>query len=452
MAMPSLKQFPEAYNKMTELKNCYDEIKTGGSFIGVIQPFLVTKVPDGWLECNGALVSRTTYPEFWSWIQENAPIVSETDWQTAASTQTSVGYYSSGDGSTTFRLPRIVDFVQGGVLADSGKFIGAGLPNITGRVGACFDAQGGNGTSTGAFNKVPTAGGAAGGNDFIAYLPNIDASRCSAIYGNSTTVQPPAVKMVYCVKAYHGVVEQGTICLPWNTRLSSHEYVIGDIAYSTNLPTWARLECVSAGKTDISDPVLLLEATNKKAGILIKDGSVTWILDDTRDSTPIGNVTSRMYVPDGYITANGATVKRADYPRLVELANKHNLWTSDTTNNLGLFGVGDGSTTMVLPNWVGKMEQFAATAGGTVAAGLPNVLGYITANRLGISNYYGAEGNGALYPQASSAHSGWYGAGIDTGITNPLTIVIDASRSNTIYGASTTVQPPAINVIPIIRY
>ena len=83
-----------------------------------------------------------------------------------------------------------------------------------------------------------------------------------------------------------------------------------------------------------------------------------WIIDDVRDGTPVGMVRASLYLPDGYIKANGATVLRADYPRLVNLADKHNLWTEDAANYPGLFGVGDGLTTFTVPDYRGYFDRY----------------------------------------------------------------------------------------------
>ncbi|WP_295164972.1 hypothetical protein [Selenomonas sp. F0473] len=90
-------------------------------------------------------------------------------------------------------------------------------------------------------------------------------------------------------------------------------YAIGDIAYSKNLPSWARLECIQAGTTAADEPAAI--ATVSTGGVLLSDGSVLWIIDDIRDGTPVGAVRGSLYLPAGYVKANGATVQRADYPR-----------------------------------------------------------------------------------------------------------------------------------------
>lgn len=90
-----------------------------------------------------------------------------------------------------------------------------------------------------------------------------------------------------------------------------------------------------------------------KAGQLITDGTVTWIIDDVRDGARVGDIILRPTLRDGYIKANGAIVQRADYPRLVAYVEESGLWTDDTTAYPGLYGKGDGSATMVLPDYRG---------------------------------------------------------------------------------------------------
>lgn len=91
-----------------------------------------------------------------------------------------------------------------------------------------------------------------------------------------------------------------------------------------------------------------------KAGQLITDGTVTWMIDDVRDGARVGDIILRPTLRDGYIKANGATVQRADYPRLVAYVEEAGLWTDDIAAYPGLYGKGDGSTTMVLPDYRGN--------------------------------------------------------------------------------------------------
>ena len=231
-----------------------------------------------------------------------------------------------------------------------------------------------------------------------------------------------------------------------NLLQRSRAYQVGDIAYHKSLPSWARLECVKAGTTGATLPTQIKQMV-QNGGAMVTDGTVVWIIDDLRDGTPVGAVRGSLYLPAGYVKANGATVQRADYPRLVALADRHNLWTDDVTANAGLFGRGDGAATMVLPNWIDRMVQLAGDgAGASVAAGLPNIHikdaglcafgeGYAKKQKNGVI-YTGKTGEDVALGQGRSKQD----------------IEIDVSTLNPIYGGSTTVQPAAIKLMPIIRY
>ena len=231
-----------------------------------------------------------------------------------------------------------------------------------------------------------------------------------------------------------------------NLLQRSRAYQVGDIAYHKSLPSWARLECVKAGTTGATLPTQIKQMV-QNGGVMVTDGTVVWIIDDLRDGTPVGAVRGSLYLPAGYVKANGATVQRADYPRLVALADRHNLWTDDVTANAGLFGRGDGAATMVLPNWIDRMVQLAGDgAGASVAAGLPNIHikdaglcafgeGYAKKQKNGVI-YTGKTGEDVALGQGRSKQD----------------IEIDVSTLNPIYGGSTTVQPAAIKLMPIIRY
>lgn len=67
------------------------------------------------MPCNGTLISRTVYPRLWAWVQqlESGTVVTDIAWTSTFATVDAIDYYikkgcfSTGDGSTTFRLPLI---------------------------------------------------------------------------------------------------------------------------------------------------------------------------------------------------------------------------------------------------------------------------------------------------------------------------------------------------------
>ena len=155
-----------------------------GELVGAVTAFAGNTLPEGWLLCNGAAVNRTDYAALFDVIGTT---------------------YGAGDGSTAFNLPNLTDkFIQGN--ATSGTEHSAGLPNITGGWNEFYGGINPNG-STGAFQNG-AATGIVGGEITTTIGNNMtfDASRSSSIYGNSNTVQPPAVTMKYAI--YSGVVSK----------------------------------------------------------------------------------------------------------------------------------------------------------------------------------------------------------------------------------------------------
>lgn len=191
-------------------------------------------------------------------------------------------------------------------------------------------------------------------------------------------------------------------------------------------------------------------------GTKITDGTAQFIIDDITDSIPVGDVAYRPYLKDGYLACNGQTVNRSDYPRLVELADKYSLWTADQSSEPWKFGQGNGSTTMLMPNYKDRVLQGGDTV-GTKEAGLPNITGYI-AGILVVAKTNQTEGNikGFFRPMLTDFSSPAMGNAAYQTKTDATRdgsyIRVDASYSNAIYGKSDTVQPPAIVLIPQMKY
>ncbi|MBB1625816.1 phage tail protein [Achromobacter sp. UMC71] len=60
-------------------------------------------IPAGWAPLDGQTISRATYPDMWASVQAgNFPLVPEATWQSDATARAS---YTTGDGSTTLRVP-----------------------------------------------------------------------------------------------------------------------------------------------------------------------------------------------------------------------------------------------------------------------------------------------------------------------------------------------------------
>ncbi len=186
--------------------------KAGGVPIGTITARLSKKPEAGELALDtGALVSRATYPDLWAWVQANAPLISEADWQAQAAAQTSVGAYSTGDGSTTFRLPRILDYMRGGLAAEAGTWQGDAIRNITGNVGGVSASADNTNKPTGAFYMGQPSGThfAAGTNIYV----NWDSFDASRVVPTADENRPKTIKVLYCVKAFDAETNPGLVDL-----------------------------------------------------------------------------------------------------------------------------------------------------------------------------------------------------------------------------------------------
>ncbi|WP_373325613.1 hypothetical protein [Sporomusa paucivorans] len=182
------------------------DIKSGGGVpIGTVMPFLATQPQPGWLALDtGAMVGRDTYPQLWAWVQQYGPLISEAEWQAQAAVQSSVGYYSSGDGSTTFRLPRLVDYQRGGLAAEVGQWQGDAIRNITGTFQARVSPLEPTGvfSSTGANQSFNT-----GTTNYIGPV-TFDPSN---VVPTAEENRPKTIKFLYCVKAFDAVTDQGLL-------------------------------------------------------------------------------------------------------------------------------------------------------------------------------------------------------------------------------------------------
>lgn len=169
-------------------------VKAGVKYFGGFPPgtmiaFAGKSVPDGWLLCNGALVSRTTYAKLFAAIG--------TAW-------------GAGNGSTTFKLPDADGRVLQGVTDTSkvGQHLEAGVPNISGtlkvgnlpRFQNSYQIEGdgvfSNNTKNGYFEQV-----ANGNNTTGSVSVNMNASNSSSVFRDLNTVQPAALQTLIIIKA-----------------------------------------------------------------------------------------------------------------------------------------------------------------------------------------------------------------------------------------------------------
>lgn len=183
--------------------------------IGTIFPYVCKRPPNGAYLLNGQTITNcsTLYPQFWEWINAEVSagyiraVADNATFDAELSAKGNCGAFVLNAGGVTgaVRLPLIADgFIMGALSDEQGHTLAAGLPNIQGSFGAKQFTAYGEGWGAGAFYaENPSGDSAGGGNSGKTTVFYLDASRSSSVYGNSTTVQPPAVRFPYCIQVYH---------------------------------------------------------------------------------------------------------------------------------------------------------------------------------------------------------------------------------------------------------
>ncbi len=154
--------------------------------IGTMLPYAGGEVPEGFLLCNGASLSRTEYPELFA----------------------AIGDRWGSDSSSTFKLPDSHHRVFEGttVLDEVGNYVEAGLPNIPGNISHLREQ--GQPQPNGAFQSYGCDYGVeivrkAGESrpyawETVKFLANL----VSTVYSDTvTTVQPASLRM-HCLIRY----------------------------------------------------------------------------------------------------------------------------------------------------------------------------------------------------------------------------------------------------------
>ena len=143
---------------------------------GTVIAFAANSAPEGFVPCNGAAVSRSTYAALFSAIGTT---------------------YGAGDGASTFNLPDLTDrFIQGSGTA--GSVLEAGLPDhmhyLDQTAGYSYNSEGYD-----TFFTIKYANDR--GRHYNLARGNMgNASDSNDIYGRSATVQPPALTMRFYIK------------------------------------------------------------------------------------------------------------------------------------------------------------------------------------------------------------------------------------------------------------
>lgn len=346
----------------------------------------------------GVIYNRVTYSELWNFVQTRPNLViSEEEWQTkfAETNGKFVPYYSSGNGTTTFRTPLLSAYIKGTDSVDNvGSYLEAGLPNIEGKFG--WTVSSGDEETAGAFEIHFTSehGSNVVSNSNAKYRKySFDASRSNPIYGNSDSVQPESMTGVWVIKAF-GIItnNEGT-----------------DIISIAN-----RVEKLEAGAISVGFEYF---STNPN----IPDGSIP-LLGGEYSRTTYKDLWEWVQTQEGYLLEESEWQAKS----------------AENEGNVPFYSKGNGSTTFRVPSlkcWI-KGANGIEEVGSFLSAGLPNITG----------SFIGATGTVSSMPTGAFKRVGKEDSGVSPSGSNHefRKYSFDASLSSSIYGNSDTVQPKSI--------
>lgn len=138
-------------------------------------------------------------------------------------------------------------------------------------------------------------------------------------------------------------------------------------------------------------------------------------------------------VPSGWLICNGANVSRTDYAALFAAIGT-------------IYGAGNGSTTFGLPNLNGRFLEcttYTSEVGTYKKAGLPNITGYFSNN--GDGRFETSSGSFTNNTSVTRSHSG-------NNVNEGRGFDFSASKSSSFYGQSSTVKPPAMSALVLIKF
>lgn len=181
-----------------------------------------TELDPGQLIRNGQLVSREIYSDLWNFVQSKpSMLLTEEEWQAnlTANEGLACNYYSAGDGSTNFRLPKAsVIVLPDPNVENINKYSTDTQRNITGYIEGYGERNGFHKDipTTGAFRydifqkTIPSLGEIIEG--FHSYVKaDFDASRSVGVEHTGNEVKPKTITKLPIVYAFGRIVNAGEL-------------------------------------------------------------------------------------------------------------------------------------------------------------------------------------------------------------------------------------------------
>lgn len=300
--------------------------------------FTINKnIRTGSLPLLGGLYSRELYADLWSWIQEQPGyLITETEWQAKSQANNgNVPFYSSGNGSTTFRVPSLKCWIKSGEsITEVGSYLEAGLPNIEGgknteNVQDMFiwsTTQGEQNVGALITEINPIYNGYSSGGSVGKFLEvKFDASNSNLIYGNSDEVTPESIVGLYCVIAFSTISNTGNLDIQifinqfnqmkeqWQETMSqvdySREKLFTPNKTSITIPANLNVKIGDGYYSTAQDITLQLSGVGTAENLAGKDIYIYACQPvDTSATNPILTLSLNSTVPDGYNADNSRKI------------------------------------------------------------------------------------------------------------------------------------------------
>lgn len=180
-------------------------IEIGGGMPVGFEYFQVNpNIPAGSLPLLGETFSRTIYADLWAWVQTQTNyLISETEWQSKLTANGSVPFYSTGDGSTTFRVPKLSVWTRGATgISEIGTYLPDTFKSHTHNIKSVVANTSGASVTKSAIDIASVNTSENITNDIITVVAN-----------GSTETKPKTIVGLYCVIAYGTTTSSGSVDL-----------------------------------------------------------------------------------------------------------------------------------------------------------------------------------------------------------------------------------------------
>lgn len=162
--------------------------------------------PVGAAELSGGTLTKASYPDFYTWAQENAPTTTESDYNSQISSQGSCGLFVVT--STGVKLPTIKTFVEGGTVSDLGKYKGDQGRKFSANI--TMDGLGVNTTATADGIASVANNSSVAAPSYNNAISNgvkitLDSSKAWGSSANGTEFRPKSIRYRYFIQVYNTV-------------------------------------------------------------------------------------------------------------------------------------------------------------------------------------------------------------------------------------------------------